>query len=343
MPHRRIGMKAAVITRINTPWEIMEKPQPQPKDGQVLIKIHACGLCGTDLHVHHGLFPVPLPCIPGHEPVGEIVSVGPGVTDLKVNDRVGVFWHQRGCGRCQICQSGYPKYCSECPNQTNTWVGMGGGMAEYMLAWSSGCALIPDELSYLNAAPLFCAGYTIASGFHNGRPKPGETIGVFGIGGLGHLAIQYAKAKGHSVVAITEHEEKRDLAKKLGADEVVVTGPRLIDNVKALGGIDVLLHTGNAGSTITQLLEAMKPEGRIVIMGIDKTPLQAPPMAIISKQLRIIGSTQNKRRDLFEILQLAARGKVTPMIEVYRLEDIQSVVKKLEEGKIRFRAVINME
>lgn len=336
-------MKAAVITKVNAPWEIMDKPQPEPKDGQVLIKIHACGLCGTDLHVHHGLFSAPIPCIPGHEPVGEIVAIGPGVTNLRVGDRVGVVWHQKGCGRCPICQSGYPQYCSECPNNSNTWMGMGGGMAEYMVAWSTGCALIPDNLSYQAAAPLFCAGFTIASGFHNGRPKPGEKIGIFGIGGLGHLAIQYAKAKGHQVIAITEHEEKLPLAKSFGADEAVLTGNRLVDQVKAFGGIDVLLHTGNAGTTITTLMEAMNPEGRIVIMGIDKTPIQAPPMTLISKQLHIIGSTQNKRRDLFEILQLAARGKVKPMIELYRLGEIQSVVERLEQGKVRFRAVVNME
>jgi D-arabinose 1-dehydrogenase-like Zn-dependent alcohol dehydrogenase len=191
---------------------------------------------------------------------------------------------------------------------------MGGGMAEYMIAWASGCALLPDGLSYLNAAPIFCAGFTIASGFHNGKPKPGETVGVFGIGGLGHLAIQYAKAKGHRVIAITEHEEKCEVAKKLGADAAVVAGAHLVEEIQALGGIDVLLHTGNASSTITTLLEAMNPEGRIVIMGIDKTPIQASPMSLISKQLRIIGSTQNKRRDLYEILQLAAAGKVTTMI-----------------------------
>jgi D-arabinose 1-dehydrogenase-like Zn-dependent alcohol dehydrogenase len=336
-------MKAAVITKINSPWEIMEKNTPEPLSGQVLIKIHACGLCGTDLHVHHGLFPVPLPCIPGHEPVGEIVALGAGVIDLKVGDRVGVFWHQRGCGRCQQFQSGLTKYCTQTPKHTDTWVGMGGGMAEYMLAWASGCALLPDNLSYQLAAPLFCAGFTIASGFHNGKPKPGETIGVFGIGGLGHLAIQYAKAKGHPVIAITEHEEKKDIAKALGADTVVVTGRNLVEEVQAAGGIDVLLHTGNASTTITTLLDAMNPEGRIVINGIDKTPFQAPPMTLISKQLRIIGSSQNKRRDLYEILRLASQGKIRPMIETYSLGDIQSVVKKLEEGKVRFRAVVNME
>lgn len=335
-------MKAALITKINSPWEIVERLKPIPLAGQVLIKVHSCGLCGTDLHVHHGDFPVPLPCIPGHEPVGEVVEVGPGVTDLVLGDRVGVFWHQRGCGRCPSCQMGQPMYCCNCPKGTDTWIGMGGGMAEYMLAWASGCELLPEKLSYQAAAPLFCAGYTISSGFHNGFPKPGETIGVFGIGGLGHLAIQYAKAKGHCVIAITEHEDKIDLAKQLGADEVVVVGAGFVDQIRAIGGIDVLLHTGNASKNITALLEAMNPEGRIVIMGIDKSPIEAPVMSMIHKQLRIVGSTQNKRRDLYDILQLAAAGRIKPMIESYGLQDLPAVVKRLEEGKVRFRAVVDM-
>lgn len=335
-------MKAAVITKVNMPWEIIEKPIPEPGAGQVLIKIHACGLCGTDLHVHHGLFSVPLPCIPGHEPVGEIVAVGPGVTHLNVQDRVGVFWHQRGCGRCSLCQSGLQIYCTQCPNGTNTWIGMGGGMAEYMLAWASGCVLLPDGLSYQAAAPIFCAGFTIASGFYNASPKPGERVGIFGIGGLGHLAIQFAKAKGHPVVAITEHEEKRELAKRFGADEVVVAKDRFVDQILASGGLDVLLHTGNASATITELLGAMRPEGRVVIMGIDKTPFTAPPMALISKQLRIVGSTQNRRADLYDILQLTAKGVIRPMIEEFSLNEIQDVVQRLERGTIRLRAVVNI-
>lgn len=335
-------MKAAVITKTNMPWEILDKPIPEPGAGQVLIKIHSCGLCGTDLHVHHGLLPVRLPCIPGHEPVGEIVATGPGVTTLNVKDRVGVFWHQRGCGRCSLCQRGLQIYCTQCPQGTNTWIGMGGGMAEYMLAWASGCELLPEGLSYSHAAPIFCAGFTVASGFYNATPKPGETIGIFGIGGLGHLAIQFAKAKGHPVIAITEHEEKRELAKQFGANEVVVAKGRFVDQILELGGLDVLLHTGNASATITELLGAMKPEGRIVIMGIDKAPFTAPPMALISKQLRIVGSTQNRRADLYDILQLTAKGVIQPMIEEYTLNEIQTVVQRLEEGKIRLRAVVNI-
>jgi len=331
-------MKAAVITKTNSPWQIVEQPTPEPQKGQVLIKIRASGLCGTDLHVHSGLMPISLPSIPGHEPVGEIVSTGHGVVDLKVGDRVGVSWTQRGCGRCPICQGEHPHYCP----QASTWKDMGGGMAEYMVAWASGCTLLPDGLSYELAAPLFCAGFTIASGFWNGSPRSGETVGVYGVGGLGHLAIQYAKAKGHRVIAITHQEDKRELAKKLGADEVCIVHEKVTEEIVRLGGIDLLLHTGNSSSLVTALLETINPEGRVVIMGIADTPVQAHPFQIIPKQISICGSCQNRRSDLVDILELAAKGTVRPIVEVYRLDEITRVIERLQQGSVRFRAVITM-
>jgi len=331
-------VKAAVISKIGSSWQILERPIPEPDYGQVLIKIHACGLCGTDLHIHSGVIPTPFPCIPGHEPVGEIVAVGAGVLDLHVGDRVGVSWVQKGCGRCTTCQSNNPKYC---PNAV-TWKEMGGGVAQYMVAWASGCTLLPTALSYEHAAPLFCAGFTIASGFWNGNPKPGETVGVFGIGGLGHLAIQYAKAKGHRVIAITHQEDKKESAKKLGADEVCIVHDGVCDDIAMLGGIDLLLHTGNASDSLTALLPAINPEGRIVIMGIAASPVQAYPLEIIPKQISIIGSCQNKRSDLIDIIELTAQGTIQPMIEVYPLDEIAHVVDKLQRGAVRFRAVITI-
>jgi len=327
-------MKAACITHYNQPWEIVERPIPQPKEGQVLIKIHACGLCGTDLHVHHGLMPVSLPCVPGHEPVGEIVEKGPGVTHLQTGDRVGVSWVQSGCGRCPMCQGANTKYCPS----SQTWKDMGGGMAEYMVAWASGCTLLPNDLSYEDAAPLFCAGFTIASGFYNGRPRPGDTVAVVGIGGLGHLAIQYAKAKGHKVIAITSSSNKKELAMQLGADEVLIADGHL--PYKISSRIDVLLHTGNATSLLPSLFPLMNPEGRIVIMGLSDSPIQAQPFDVVPKQLTIQGSVQNKRSELVDILTLASKKKIKPMIELYSLNELPSIVDKLQAGTVRFRAVV---
>jgi D-arabinose 1-dehydrogenase-like Zn-dependent alcohol dehydrogenase len=335
-------MRAAVFVKTGMPWTIQDKPLPTPSDGQVLIKIRACGLCGTDIHMHHGVFPVPTPCIPGHEPVGDIVATGPGVFGFKVGDRVGVSWVQKGCGRCLYCQRGEEKYCTDPLSSQGTWVGMGGGMSEYMLAWASGCTLLPENLSYVNAAPIFCAGFTIASGFQNGNPLPGDTIGVLGVGGLGHLAIQYAKAKGHRVIAITTTQAKAPLAKQFGADEVCVIDDNCISNLQKLGGLNVLLYTASCSDLVSSLLPAMCPEGRVVIMGLDKEPIKLSPISMITKQLKIIGSMQNNKKDLIDILQLTAAGKVVPMIEVYPFEKIATAVQRLEEGKVRMRAVVTM-
>ena len=213
-------MRAAVITKYNEPWELKEMPDPRPGPGQVLVRIHASGMCGTDLHAHHGHMGGTLPMVPGHEPAGEIVALGEGVLDLKVGDRVGAFWNQKGCGRCASCQSGLP---GRCPT-AQSWIHIGGSHAELMLAWASGCALIPDGLAYELAAPIFCGGYTVMSGLRNGDPRPGERIAVLGMGGLGHLALQLAKAVGLETVAVTGQADKRAELVAMGADEVVVAG-----------------------------------------------------------------------------------------------------------------------
>lgn len=333
-------MKAAVLEKFNAPWTIKELPQPKPQSGQILIKVHASGLCGTDLHIHHGIMPISLPLVCGHEPVGEIVEVGAGVENLKVGDRVGVCWNQKGCGRCPSCQSQRELYCMGSPKGPQTWMNLGGGNSEFMLAWAAGCILLPEKLSYEYAAPLFCAGYTIASGYANAHPKPGERIAVLGIGGLGHLALQYAKAKGHPVIALTHSAEKVDLLKSFGADEIVVIKKHVGKELAAVGGADIILGTGNSCKVSSESLEGLLPEGRFIGMGIDTEEMRASPVLLLSKQLTIKGSKQNKRADLIDILSLAAKGKVKPMVELYSLEEINHVLTRLNEGKVRFRAVI---
>lgn len=165
-------MRAAVIEKFNEPWQVRDLPDPRPAPGQVLIKIHASGMCYTDLHAHHGVFPLKPPFVAGHEPAGVIVEVGAGVTDLRVGDRVGVFWNQKGCGRCAACQAGHPGGCPD----AQSWMHLGGSNAELMVAWASGCALIPEGASFEAAAPIFCAGYTTMSGLRNADPKPGERV-----------------------------------------------------------------------------------------------------------------------------------------------------------------------
>lgn len=336
-------MKAAVYSQTNHPWEIKKVAIPEPQEDQVLIKVHASGVCGTDLHITHGLMPqAKTPLIMGHEPVGEVVKVGPGVKHLKIGDRVGVSWHQKGCGHCPYCQNHKALYCNGLKSGPITWMNLGGGHAEYTVAYEDGCTQIPDKLSYELAAPLFCAGFTVSSGYQNATPRPGDVIAVLGVGGLGHLAIQLAKAKGHKVIAVTEHEDKKDLCISMGADEVIIGSKNLGFSLLSLGGVDIILDTSNNNALVSSALLGLRPEGRCVIMGIDGQPLEVNTLNLIHTQSKIIGSTQNHRSDLIDILKLAEQGKVKPMIEVYDLEQANEVLERLKNKKVRFRAVFKL-
>jgi alcohol dehydrogenase len=212
-------MKAAVVPAVSSSWQIKDVPQPQPGPNQVLVKMHASGICYTDVHLTLGHFPGPFPRILGHEPVGEIVAVAPDVTTRKVGDRVGTAWIQSTCGRCEWCQRGRRMFC---PYLKGTGMEAQGGHAEYMLMNADATYLIPDKISYEQAAPIFCAGYTVYSGLRWADPQPHERVAVLGIGGLGHLAVQYAKAAGFETIAISHSPDKDKLIRELGADEIVL-------------------------------------------------------------------------------------------------------------------------
>jgi len=331
-------MRAAVMTEIRKPWTIKTLPDPKPQPGQVLVRIKASGMCGTDLHVQHGVMAVPLPMVLGHEPVGTIEEVGAGVAGLRRGDRVGVSWAQRGCGRCRFCQEDRVSYCAE----YQSWVQMGGGNSELMLAWATGCTLVPSGLSDEDAAPIFCAGFTVMSGLRNAAPRPGDTVAVLGVGGLGHLAVQYARALGLRVIAITGSADKKDEARKLGAEEVIVASKDVGQSLLDAGGADVILGTTNSAAQATQALRGLRPEGRMVNMGLVDGPIQVDPLHFLSQQVRLVGSKQNLRRDLVEALDLAAAGKVKPRLEVYPLDRINEARDRLEAGKVRYRAVIKL-
>lgn len=329
-------MRAAVITQLNSPWEFKELADPVAGPGQVVVRIHACGMCFSDVLVHRGHWPVQLPIVPGHEPVGEVVELGPGVTTLRVGDRVGVSWMQRGEGRCVHCQSGRPVRCEH----TQTWMDLGGGYADLMLAWESGCTLLPEGLSYTDAAVAFCAGFTSMSGLRNADPRPGERVCVLGVGGLGHMAVQLAAAIGLETVVLTTSPDKAEYARQLGATEgVVVDG----DPGKALteaGGADIILATTTSAEQVAKVLSGLRYGGRLVTMGVTG-PLQVEDMmTLLFKQCSIKGSTHNNRSDLVEVLDLMARGKVVPRVEKYPMAEINEVLKRVEAGQVRYRAVL---
>lgn len=329
-------MRAAVITEFKGPWQIREVPDVRPAGGQVVIRVHASGMCGTDLHVHNGVFPLQPPFVAGHEATGEIVELGAGVSDLKIGDRVGVFWNQKGCGRCDACQAGRLVNCVS----QQTWMHVGGGNSELMLAWAAGCALLPDGVSYEEAAPIFCAGYTVMSGLRNASPAPGERVAVLGVGGLGHLAVQLAKAVGLETFAITGQPDKRQELRELGADEVVLSGEDAGKALQAAGGADIILSTTNSAAQIAAAFNGLRPGGRLINMGLPDGPLVIDPLSLTFGQRQLRGTVQDERSDLAEALQYLARGKVKPRIETYPLTKVNDVRERLAAGKVRYRAVL---
>jgi D-arabinose 1-dehydrogenase-like Zn-dependent alcohol dehydrogenase len=330
-------MRAAVITAFNQPWQFQTLPDPRPQAGQVLIKVRASGMCGTDLHVHHGVFGLPAGIVAGHEPVGEIVELGAGVLDLRVGDRVGVHWNQKGCGRCRTCQGGNQYACA----QAQSWMNLGGGNSELMLAWASGCALLPEGLSYEAAAPIFCAGYTVMSGLRNAEPKPGERVAIIGLGGLGHLALQFSVAVGLETWAVTGQADKASELKAMGAHEVLVAGKEPAKAMQEAGGFDVVLSTTNASKQVASAFAGLRPGGRLVNMGVTTDgPIAIDAMTLMMGQRQLRGSSQDEKSDLIEALELVASGKVKPVLEVYPLEKANEVRERLEAGKVRYRAVL---
>ncbi|NNG40161.1 alcohol dehydrogenase catalytic domain-containing protein [Flexivirga sp. ID2601S] len=335
-------MKAAVIPELNGTWELRDIPTPKAEPGQVLIKVHATGICFTDIWTTRGAAGDLFPNTPGHEVVGEVVEVGEGVISRKVGDRVGTTWVQSTCGRCDYCRENLPlsgQAAVNCPNARLTGFTTQGGHAEYLAATATGTVLIPDGLSYEEAAPIFCAGYTVWSGLRAAEPQPHEKIAVVGIGGLGHLAVQYAKAAGHETIAVTHSPDKHDLARELGADLVVANGAEL----QAAGGADVLLLCSNSYDAGRDAFKGLRHDGRAVLVGLDPFAdftIPTEPQPFFAQRQKVIGATHNGLNYLTEALDIAASGAVKPMIEVFPKERITEAVDKVTAGDVRFRAVV---
>jgi alcohol dehydrogenase len=328
-------MQAAVVPAMSSPWQVKDVPQPQPGPNQVLVKMRASGICYTDVHETLGHIPGPFPRILGHEPVGEIVAVAPDVTTRKVGDRVGTAWIQATCGRCEWCQRGRKAFC---PYQKDTGIDLQGGHAEYMPMFADATFLIPDNVSYEQAAPIFCAGYTVWSGLRWANPKPHERVAVLGIGGLGHLAVQYSKAAGFETIAISSSPDKDKMIRELGADGIVRDGKSLA----AAGGADIILSTSNSTKSMVDSIQGLRPDGRLVTMGADAESPSISLMDLIMKRIQVIGSSQNGPEYLYEALDFVAKGKVKTIVETYRLAEAPKAYQRVVEGKARFRAVLTM-
>src|SRR6202167_1824171 len=331
-------MKAAVVTAKGGPWEIQSVPDLKIEAGQVLVKMHASGICYSDVHETLGHLPGAFPRIMGHEPVGEIIAVGAGVTTRKVGDRVGTAWFAHTCGRCEWCLRDRGNFCTNEKEKKVTGIDVQRGHAEVMPMYADPTTLIPDGLSYEQAAPIFCAGYTVWGGLRFADPKPGERIAVLGIGGLGHLAVQYAKAAGFETIAISHSPDKDKFIRELGADEIVRDGKSLA----AAGGAHIILSTSNSTKSMVDSIQGLRPDGRLVTMGADAEPLTISLMDLIMKRIQIIGSQQNGPEYLYEALDFVAKGKVKTIVETYSLSEAAKAYDRVAEGKARFRAVLTM-
>ena len=332
-------MRAMVMTAVKQPLQEREVPDPQPGPGQVRIRLRATGVCGTDVHILHGELPLPLPIVLGHEPVGIVDAIGAGVRFVKVGDRVGVAWYQAGCGRCGYCQRKQIKFCAE----PKTWITNGGAYADYMIAESEGCTLLPDGIAWEQAAPLFCGGISAMSAYNAARPQVGDRVAVIGFGGLGHLAVQVAKAMGHSVVVITNTEDKRQDAIAMGADDVLIIKNHVGTELLDMGGVDIILSFSPSMNQNSQALGGLRPGGRLVTTAVSSEPIQVDPVQALFKQTSIIGSSHNQPEDVGQILNLVNTGKVKSHLEIYPMERINHVLERLAAGKVRHRAVVTHE
>ncbi|WP_237161034.1 alcohol dehydrogenase catalytic domain-containing protein [Mycobacteroides franklinii] len=329
------------MTGANRPWEVQEVPTPTAQPGQVLVKVHASGMCYTDAWATQGFGGDIYPQTPGHEIVGEVVEVGAGVHTREVGDRVGATWVQSACGRCAYCRQNRPltgQTAVQCVNPRTSGFAAQGGHAEYIALSAEGTVLLPDGLPYELAAPIMCAGYTTWSSFRDAAPQPHERVAVVGIGGLGHVALQISKASGFETIAITHSPDKRDLALQLGADHVVANGQELLD----IGGADVLMVTTNAFAAAADAMAGVRVDGRVALSGLDfNHPFEIASGAVPFHMMRqkVIGSTHGGQQRLGEILDYAAKGQVKPIIETFSLDQATEAYDRLVSGKVRFRGV----
>ena len=336
-------MKAAVLHEFKKPLAMEEVARPKLGDGEVLIRVEACGVCHSDLHVAEGDWPqfkgiTKKPLILGHEIVGQIVEAGSGVSNLQAGDRVGVPWVHWTCGACEACREGNENLCSK---QLITGVSVDGGYAEFVKAPASHTQRIPPELSSAEVAPLFCAGVTVYRALKQARILPGQRLGVFGVGGLGHLAVQIGKAFGAGVAALDVSEEKLAAAKTLGASATLHAGASdIVKQVRAKGGFHVAIVTSAAKAAYDTAFYCLRPKGTLLVVGLPAENLCFPPIMMAAGEVHIQASAVGTRQDLKEVLDMAAAGKVRCQVTTRPLASANQALEELRRGQVAGRIVL---
>ena len=334
-------MRAAQISKAGGDFEIIERDIPQPGRGQVLVKVEACGICHSDMLVKEGMWPgLQYPRVPGHEVAGVVDLAGDGVTNWKKGQRVGVGWHGGHDFVCDECRRGD---FSMCLQRKIPGIDFDGAYAEYKIAPAEALALIPDELPAEEAGPFMCAGVTVFNALRNSGAKPGNVVAVQGIGGLGHLGVQYARKMGFQTIALGRGKDKEPLAKKLGAHRYIdsnVADP--VEELQKLGGARVILGTAPSAKAISSVVDGLSPHGNLLVPAEPGDPLSINMMSMISGARSVSGWYSGTARDSQDTLEFSAQSDVHPMIEKFPLTRVAEAYEHMHSGKVRFRAVITM-
>jgi propanol-preferring alcohol dehydrogenase len=338
-------MKAAVLGDFGKPLVIEDIPVPEPQAGEVLVEVLACGVCHSDLHIADGDLPgfrayTKARVVPGHEVVGRVVRCAEGVTALRVGDRIGVPWLHRACGQCEQCLEGNENLCRK--GAAVTGMSVDGGYAQFMCANAAYAVRIPDALSDAQAAPLLCAGVTTYRALLKAQIVAKQRVAVFGVGGLGHLAVQIARAMGAEVIALDVSDDKLDFARELGADQALnATDPAALASVRKHGGVHVAAVTSAAHVAYDAAMSVLRPGGTVCVIGLPAEPLRFQALALVASEAHIVGSAVGTREDLRAVLDLAARGALRCRVETRPLSAVNDVFEAMRRGAIHGRVVLD--
>lgn len=334
-------MRAMQVPEAGADFELVERPVPEPDKGQVRVRVEACGICHSDMFTKEGVFPgIEYPRVPGHEVAGTIEALGVDTGNWRVGQRVGVGWHGWHCGECESCKRGD---FVTCDNQRISGIAFDGGYADCMIAPVEALAAIPDDLSAVDAAPLLCAGVTTFNALRNSGAAPGDVVAVQGVGGLGHLAIQYAANMGFHTVALSRGPDKQGLAEELGADTYVDTrAENPVHALKALGGARVILATAPNAKLMTEVLGGLGVNGRLLVVGADAEPIEVSPQFLLMARRSIAGHPSGAPADSEDTMNFSALKAVHPRVEVYPLADAAAAYERMMANEARFRVVLSM-
>jgi alcohol dehydrogenase/propanol-preferring alcohol dehydrogenase len=330
-----------VVPEAGADFRLEERDAPDPAAGEVRVKVEACGICHSDAFTKEGLFPgVELPRVPGHEVVGTVEALGSGVTSFSEGDRVGIGWHGGHCFTCAPCRSGDFILCERAQI---TGVTPDGGYADYTVARAEALARVPSSLSSTEAAPLMCAGVTVYNALRHSGAKPGDVVAVQGLGGLGHLALQYARRSGYRTVALSTSADKEDMARELGAHEFIdASKVDVAEGLTKLGGARVVLATAPHPDAMSAVLGGLGPNGQLLVVAATGEPIQVPPFALLPGRRSVRGWPSGTAKDSEETLEFSALVGTKAMIETHPLEKASDAYGRMMGNETRFRAVLTM-